>query len=296
LALAQTNSIAAAIRVIHPDLEVAVSVIKTTGDKFTASSLSALAEDTKGLFVKEIEEALLAGSVDLAVHSLKDVPTELPEGLCLGVTPEREEPWDALVSNQPLCSLDELPRGAKVGTSSLRRKFQLASLRPDLEIVPIRGNIDTRIRKLREKQFDGIVLAAAGLSRLRISNLFSYKFPVEEMVPAIGQGCLALEVREDNDSVKRLIQSLDHPKTRESVNAERFFLKCMGGGCQVPMGAYTELNQDQAQFFAFLASPRGDRTIKQSYVGRSDRLDDLVEEAVTSFRTQGSESLMKEVD
>lgn len=296
LALAQTNLVAGSIRTSHPGLEVAITVIKTTGDRFAASSLSALAQDTKGLFVKEIEEALLAGTIDLAVHSLKDVPTEVPAGLCLAITPEREEPWDAFVSNRPLTSLDEVPPEAKVGTSSLRRKLQLASLRPDLEIVPIRGNIDTRIRKLREGQFDGIILAAAGLSRLGFDDLITYTFSVEEMVPAIGQGCLALEVRENDAPVLRIIKNLDHANTKKSVNAERLFLKRMGGGCQVPMGAYAALSQDKAEFFAFLASPAGDRSIKKSFVGSSVQLNNLVDEAVASFRSLGSDDLMKEVD
>ncbi len=296
LALAQTNSIADRLRRLQPALAVAVKVIKTTGDRFATSPLTTLAGDTKGLFVKEIEEELLAGSIDLAVHSLKDVPTDLPTGLCLGAIPEREEPWDALVCEDLISSLSELPRGAKVGTSSLRRRLQLLARRPDLEIVPVRGNIDTRIRKLREGQLDGIVLAAAGLCRLNLGDRISYRFPIEEMVPAIGQGCLALEIREDNDPVLEVIKDLDHSTTRRCVSAERIFLERMGGGCQVPIGAYAVSNPKQSRFVAFLASPSGVRTISHTFLGGPGALEKLVEEAVDSFRAQGSDSLLREVE
>lgn len=294
LALAQANSIADQINHLDPDVEVAIQVIKTTGDRFSASPLSKLAQDTKGLFVKEIEESLLDGSIDLAVHSLKDVPTELPEGLRIGVTPKREEPWDAVVSKDPLVSLAELPAGAKVGTSSPRRAIQLAEQRSDLQILPVRGNIGTRIDRLREDGFDAIVLAAAGLRRLKLENLIAFCLTVEEMVPAIGQGCLALETRTEDAGVLKLIKQLDHPDTRECASAERRFLHQMGGGCQFPMGAYAAIDQNQSRFFAFFASPSGSKVLKESFVGGPDELEHLVETAVSSFRAQGSDSFLKE--
>jgi hydroxymethylbilane synthase len=281
--------------VLHPDLQVSIKVIRTTGDQFAAASLSALAEETKGLFVKEIEEALLAGVIDLAVHSLKDVPTQLPDGLSLEIIPARGEPWDALISNRKIQSLDQLPGGARVGTSSLRRKIQLACRRPDLLITPIRGNVDTRIRKLREGTFDAVILAAAGLSRLELSRLITFRFAVEEMVPAIGQGCLALETREGDAAVLETIQDLDHPLTKKCVTVERVFLEKMGGGCQVPMGAYAFLNQEQSRFSAFVASPDGRQVIKHTFVGNVSDLESLVSEAVDFFRARGGDRLLREV-
>lgn len=294
LALAQTHSIAAQIRALSPGLDVKVKVIKTTGDRLIGSPLFALAEETKGLFVKEIEQALIEGSIDLAVHSLKDLPSELPEGLCLGATPVREEPWDVLVSSRTLSSLEDLPTGARIGTSSLRRKVQLATHRPDLQIEPVRGNIDTRIRKLRENRFDAIVLAAAGLCRLDLEHHISYRFPPEEMVPAIGQGALAIELREKDSAVIRIVNELNHSATRECVLAERAFLEGMGGGCQLPMGAYAVNNQHQSVFFAFLSNPSGTRMIKQTFVGSATDLNVLVERAVDEFRAQGSDRLLGE--
>ena len=295
LALTQTNSIADQVRNLHPCLDIRVQVIKTTGDRLSQSPLASLAEETKGLFVKEIEEALLAGSIDLAVHSLKDVPTDLPEGLCLGCTPIREEPWDVIVSNHPISSLKDLARRARIGTSSLRRKIQLKSQRPDLKIEPIRGNIDTRIRKLRENQFDAIVLAAAGLHRLGLERHISYRFSADEMVPAIGQGCLAVEIREDDAEVRGILEGLNHLATEECVSAERIFLKAMGGGCQLPMGAFALCDQLQSRFFAFLSSPSGSRIIKQTFVGAVTDLASLVEQAVNEFRSQGSDKILREM-
>ena len=296
LARAQSNSIAAKIRTHHPDLVVHIKEIKTTGDKFANSLLSTLAGEAKGLFVKEIEEALLEGSIDLAVHSLKDVPTALPEGLCLGATPEREEPWDAFVSTQPVLSLDELAQGARIGTSSLRRKIQLAIRRPDLEIVPLRGNIDTRIRKLREEQLDGIILAAAGLSRLKMDTAIAFRFSADEMVPAIGQGCLALEVREQDSRVMDVIKDLNHSITQACVSAERVFLDRMGGGCQVPMGAYAVIRGNHSEFAVFVASESGKQSIRETFIGKRGELMNLVDEAVNSLLTQGGARLLGNMD
>jgi hydroxymethylbilane synthase len=255
-------------------------------------SLPSLAEESKGLFVKEIEQALLDGSIDLAVHSLKDVPTDLPDGLCLASTPLREEPWDALISNHPLTSLKDLPEGARIGTGSLRRQIQLGFQRPDLQIEPIRGNIDTRIRKLRENQFDAVVLAAAGLRRLNVEQQISYRFSAEEIVPAVGQGCLALEVREKDTAVREIVERLNHRATNDCVFAERAFLKAMGSGCQLPLGAYAVIEQGQSKLFAFLSSPSGSQIIKQAFWGAASELNNMVGNAIREFRAQGSERIL----
>src|SRR4249919_2686838 len=206
--------------------ECRIEIIKTTGDKITDVPLAKVG--TKGLFTKEIEEALLDGRADLAVHSLKDLPTELPEGLVLAAVPEREDPRDAIIGMR----LDQLPHGAKVGTSSLRRAAQLRKLRPDLVIESVRGNLDTRLRKLDEGQYDAIVLAAAGMKRLGWANRIAEILPAEKMCSAVGQGALAIETRATGPG-HDACAVLDHPATHAAVRAERGVLGALGGGCQV---------------------------------------------------------------
>ena len=213
--------------------ECRIEIIKTTGDKITDVPLAKVG--TKGLFTKEIEEALLDGRAHLAVHSLKDLPTELPEGLVLAAIPEREDPRDAMVGR----TLANLPMGAKVGTSSLRRAAQLRQLRPDLQVESIRGNLDTRLRKLDEGQYDAILLAAAGLKRLGWGDRIAEILSPEQMCPAVGQGALAIEARTGFDGAKML----DHADTRTAVFAERAVLGALGGGCQVPIGAYATVSE-----------------------------------------------------
>jgi hydroxymethylbilane synthase len=296
LALTQTHWIAEQIQSLHPGIPVEVQIIKTTGDKMSAASLTQLAGESKGLFVKEIEEALLAGSIDLAVHSLKDVPSTLPEGLTIGVIPKREDPRDALIGNQQLASLSDLEQGATIGTSSLRRSVQLRGSRPDFKVVPIRGNVDTRLRKLKEQQLSGVILALAGLRRMKLEQHVSYVFSVEEMVPAVGQGALGIEIRSDDERVMNLIGALEHQPTRTAVEAEREFLRGMGGGCQVPMGAFVELSEPQSRFLAFLANPSGDQVIRYSTEVSSASLTEEAERAVDYFRSQGSDKILAEVD
>ncbi|MFZ0428676.1 MAG: hydroxymethylbilane synthase [Acidobacteriota bacterium] len=295
LALAQTHLIRGLLQETQSGLDVSVKTIRTTGDKLTATPLSRLAADNKGLFVKEIEEALLDGSIDLAVHSLKDLPTELPEGLTLGAIPRREDPRDALITEGPLPSLEALPQGARVGTSSLRRETQLRYLRPDLEIVPIRGNVDTRLRKLHSEGLDAIVLAAAGLRRLGLARHVSYTFPADQMIPAIGQGALGLEIRSADEAVGALVRRLEDRTTRISVTAERAFLLAMGGGCQVPMGAHATVEGARVRLTAFVASPSGGRMIRDSVEGADTDLEVLAAGLAESFRRQGAEEILQEV-
>jgi hydroxymethylbilane synthase len=237
-------------------VECRLEIIHTTGDKITDVPLSKVG--TKGLFTKEIEEALLQGTIDLAVHSLKDMPTDLPDGLTLAAIPEREDPRDALVGAR----LKDLAQHARVGTSSLRRAAQLRSVRPDLEIENIRGNVDTRLRKLDEKQYDAIVLASAGLRRLGWENRITEFLDPNVMCPAVGQGALAVETRDDGGQGQDICRRLDHRETRIAVTAERAVLAALGGGCQVPIGAYATVEHDRIQLQAVIVSPDGSQVIE----------------------------------
>jgi hydroxymethylbilane synthase len=236
-------------------LESRIEIIKTTGDKITGVPLAQVG--AKGLFTKEIEEALLEQRADLAVHSLKDLPTDLPAGLILAGVPERESPFDAIVGR----CLDELPSGAKVGTSSLRRAAQLRKLRPDLVIESVRGNLDTRLRKLDEGRYDAIVLAAAGLKRLGWSDRIAEVLAPEVMCPAVGQGALALESRETGAG-KDACAALEHAPTRAAVTAERAVLAALGGGCQVPIGAHAIVDGGRLRLLAIVASPDGAELVR----------------------------------
>ena len=264
LALWQSNWVAARLN----DLGVAtrIEVIKTTGDKITDVALSKVG--TKGLFTKELEEALLAGSIDVAVHSLKDMPTELPEGLVLAAVPAREDPRDAILGR----TLAELPRGAKVGTSSLRRAAQLRALRPDTAAENLRGNLDTRVRKLDEGQYDAILLAAAGLRRLGWADRIAELLPVETMCPAVGQGALAIETRADAAEV---VARLDHAATRWAVTAERAVLAALGGGCQVPIGAHASVEGGELHLRAVVISPDGATRVAREAAGPAGSAEQL---------------------
>jgi hydroxymethylbilane synthase len=237
-------------------VECRIEIIHTTGDKITDVALSKVG--TKGLFTKEIEEALLNRSIDLAVHSLKDMPTDLPVGLTLAAIPEREDPRDAIVGMR----LDELPSGARVGTSSLRRSAQLRALRGDLEIVDIRGNVDTRLRKLDEGQYSSIVLASAGLRRLGWDDRIAEVLEPSRMCPAVGQGALAVETRDDGGEAFEISRHLEHTPTRIAVTAERAVLAALGGGCQVPIGAYATVEQKKLYVRAIVISPDGSEIIR----------------------------------
>jgi len=242
----------------------------TKGDVILDVTLSKVGG--KGLFVKEIEQSLLDRRTDLAVHSMKDVPSELQDGLVIGAVPKRVDPRDVLISREGR-TLDELPPGALVGTSSLRRAAQLRAYRPDLRIESVRGNIDTRLRKLQEGNFDAIVLAAAGLERVDWQGAVSQYLPVEISLPAVGQGALAIECRADDEELLALLARLDDPQTRLAVSAERAFLRRLQGGCQVPLGAYATLAGTAAdgrpliRLTGFVGSPDGRRLYKDSQTG-----------------------------
>ena len=244
-------------------VECRLEIIHTTGDKITDVALSKVG--TKGLFTKEIEEALLAGTIDLAVHSLKDMPTELPPGLTLAAIPEREDPHDALIGGR----LANLAQRAHVGTSSLRRAAQLRSIRPDLEIENIRGNLETRLRKLDEGKYDAIVLASAGLRRLGWEQRITELLSPEVMCPAVGQGALAVETRDDGGEAQQICRRLEHAGTRVAVTAERAVLAALGGGCQVPIGAYATIDGATIRLRAIIVSPDGVQLIRKESSGQA---------------------------
>lgn len=264
LALWQAEWVKSQLLAKHEGLAVELVVIKTTGDKILEVPLAQVGG--KGLFVKEIEEALLDGRADLAVHSVKDMPAELPKGLHLSAMPPREDPRDVLISRDD-ARLDQLPLGARVGTSSLRRTAQLLHLRPDLHIGTLRGNVDTRLRKLKSEGFDAIVLAAAGIKRMELSHVISEFLEPERMLPAVGQGALGIETRTDDVFANQMVTSIAHQQTMTTVKAERAFLKQLKGGCQVPIGAHATMEDKTLTVTGMVADLEGVRLIRKELRG-----------------------------
>lgn len=244
--------------------EVEIRVIRTSGDRMIHAPLQA--SGVKGLFVKEIEEALLDGSIDVAVHSLKDLPAEQPAGLTIAAVPAREDARDALVSRGGI-AFDSLPAGARLGTSSVRRQSQLCNLRPELEVVPMRGNVDTRLRKLDEGQCDALVLAAAGLIRLGFEHKIVELFSADRLCPAVGQGALAIETRATDEPIRQAVARLDDRVTHRAVRAERSLLLGLGGGCSVPIAAHATASGEDLSMMGVVASPDGKRLIRASTSG-----------------------------
>jgi hydroxymethylbilane synthase len=262
-----------------------IEIVKTTGDKITDVPLAKVG--TKGLFTKEIEEALLDGRADLAVHSLKDLPTELPEGLVLAAVPQREDPRDAVVGK----TLAELPLGARVGTSSLRRAAQLRQLRPDLQVESVRGNLDTRLRKLDEGQYDAILLAAAGLKRLGWGDRIAEILAPEQMCPAVGQGALAIETRAGFE----MVAMLDHADTHTAVVAERAVLAALGGGCQVPIGAYATVSEGRVHVLAIVAAPDGTQVIRAEAEGEAAQAAEIGARLAADLLQRGAREILEAV-
>jgi hydroxymethylbilane synthase len=292
LALWQAEHISALLRERHPGLEVALLKIKTTGDKILDVPLAKVGG--KGLFVKEIEEALLDGRADLAVHSMKDVPTELPPELVVGVNPEREDCTDTLLSVQ-YGGLAALPQGARVGTSSLRRQSQLKTLRPDLEVESLRGNLDTRVRKLLEGRYDAIVVATAGLKRLGLSAPKSEILGPPSFLPAVAQGALGIEYRKDRPEVLAMLEFLDHKETKIRVQAERGFLAGLEGGCQVPIAAHSRVAGGLVLLTGFVADTDGSRAVRLDNAGPVDQAWDVGAELARQVLAAGAAAVLAEV-
>jgi hydroxymethylbilane synthase len=276
-----------------PDLAVALVPMETSGDKLLDAPLAKFGG--KGLFVKELEEGLLDRHIDLAVHSLKDVPVELPKGLHLGTICEREDPRDALVAPAHR-KLDRLPQGARVGTGSLRRQAQLMARRPDLEIVPLRGNVATRLEKIKREGLDGVILALAGLRRLGLEEHITEVLDPAVMLPAIGQGALGIECRADDSGTNGRIAVLAHGESTIRAVAERAFLGRLGGGCQVPIGAYATLDGDRLDLRAFLGTPDGRRTITGERPGAARDAEALGSDLAEEFLGRGAGAILEELE
>lgn len=293
LALWQANWVKSKLEAQYPGLTVELQIIKTQGDKILDVPLAMVGG--KGLFVKEIEEAMLAGEVDIAVHSMKDVPTYFPEGLGLRVIMNREDVRDALILRPGVASFNDLPQGARIGTSSLRRKAQLLHKRPDLQMLDIRGNVETRLRKLTEDNLDGVVLAAAGMHRLGFDKQITQYLDTELSLPAIGQGALGLETRLDDDETNAMIDFFHDPETMAAVSAERALLKRLEGGCQVPIAGYGTVDGDTLHFTGLVATCDGKTVLKKSIQGPVSDAEKLGISVADDLIIEGAGKILNEV-
>lgn len=294
LALWQAEQARARLQALNPQLDVHIEIVKTTGD-VKNDPLSVIGG--KGVFTKELEDALLDGRIDLAVHSLKDLPTILPEGLSIPAICEREDPRDALVlrAGSEKGSLLHLPEGAVVGTSSQRRLAQLKALRNDVVVTDLRGNVDTRIRKLDEGQYDAVILASAGLVRLGLQERISARIAISEMLPAVGQGAIAIETKSDNQFAVQNTSRLDHRETRLACLAERAFLRGLGGGCQFPIAAHAILDGDSLKLDGLVAKPDGSEILRGSLSGAPEDPETLGSSLAGQLMAQGAGSLLHQL-
>lgn len=291
LALTQSRWVQAALQRLYPDLAVELVTITTTGDRFLDARLSTIGG--KGVFVKEIEDALTADRIDCAVHSMKDVPTDLAPGLVIAAIPTREVAHDMLISRTRV-ALRDLPRGARVGTSSLRRMALVRAQRRDLEVVALRGNVDTRLRKLDAGELDAVVLAAAGLHRLGITRPEADALDPEDFIPAIGQGALAIETRDD--ATRPLLHALDDAQTRIAVSAERAFLARVGGSCRTPLAAHATIEVSHLNLRALIAHPDGTEVVRGCRTGGADRAPDLGRELADELLNRGGRRILNGLD
>lgn len=292
LALWQAEWVKSELEKKYPGLHVSLMKIKTTGDKILDVPLAKVGG--KGLFVKEIEEAMLAGEIDIAVHSMKDVPTFFPDGLHLSCITKREDPRDALLGRNN-SKFSDLPKGANIGTSSLRRQAQLLSLRPDFVIHQLRGNVDTRIRKLKEGQYDAIILAAAGVKRLGLSEHVTEYIDAAISLPAIGQGALGIECRVDDRELNDMIAFFNHADSRVCVTGERALLRRLEGGCQVPIACHGEMKDGKLCLTGLVGSVDGKRIVKDTIEGAPDHAEKLGVTLAEKLLSQGADVILKEV-
>lgn len=292
LALWQAEHVRARLLALHPGLQVELLKMSTQGDRILDSPLAKIGG--KGLFVKELEQGMLEGRADLAVHSMKDVPSELPAGLCIGAILEREDPRDAFVSSR-FASVDDLPEGARVGTSSLRRQCQLRARRPDLQILDLRGNVGTRLGKLDGGDYDAIVLACAGLKRLGLSERISRELAPEEMLPAIAQGVIGIECRVDDERINRLITPLNHQETRYRTQAERAMNAALAGGCQAPVAGYSLLSEGVIELRGLVGRPDGSAIIRGDIRGSSQHAEALGKQLADELLSRGARTILDEL-
>lgn len=290
LALWQASHISALLR--GGGHQVEIEIIHTTGDKITDVPLAKVG--TKGMFTKEIEEALAKGRIDLAVHSLKDLPTDLAKGFEIAAIIEREDARDAFCSAH-YSKIEDLPKNARVGTSSLRRQAQLKAIRSDLDIHPLRGNIDTRLRKLEQGEYEAIILASAGLKRLGRAELIKQIIPTELMCPAAGQGALSIEIREGDTKMSELLVFLDNPNARTTTTCERALLNSLGGGCQVPIGAFAEVRNGRLHLESIVADPDGSKLLRDSRDGKIEDAEKLGKDAGAALLARGADAILEAV-
>lgn len=292
LAMTQATWVKDQIEAKWPGRRVSLVKITTKGDKILDVPLARVGG--KGLFVKEIEEALLEGKIDLAVHSMKDVPVELPPELHIGITTEREDPRDVLIAQENR-KLTDLPLKARIGTSSLRRTAQLLACRPDLEIVPLRGNLDTRIRKLKTESLQAVVVAAAGINRMALTEVVTEYLPVDVMLPAIGQGALGIELRRKDRGLLDALSFLSQAETAVAVQAERSYLEKLEGGCQVPIGAFGEVRDGQILLRGLVADPSGKRLFKRDMIGPVSDPEGLGKALAEDILNMGARQVLEEI-
>lgn len=290
LALWQAEEVARQLKHYHPEINVELVTMTTQGDKILDTPLAKIGG--KGLFVKELETGMLEGSADIAVHSMKDVPMELPKGLHLSVIMEREDPTDAFVSNS-YKSISELPLNAKVGTCSLRRQTQLKETRPDIEILDLRGNVNTRLAKLDNGDYDAIILASAGLIRLGFEDRIVHRISTEQSLPAIGQGAVGIECRSDDDEINSLLDPLHHSETALRVNAERALNSRLNGGCQVPIGGFAELKGDRIHLRGLIGFPDGSKIFRSNKDSSHEDAEVLGVAVAEDLLTQGGGEVLK---
>lgn len=291
LALAQTNWVADRIRYYNPGVETRIEIIRTKGDKILDTPLAKIGD--KGLFVREIELALLAGRIDLAVHSMKDLPTDLTEGLTIGAVPSRVDPSDVLLTNGG--GISSLAPGSRVGSSSLRRRAQLTRVRPDLDYQDIRGNLDTRVRRLQTGDYDAIVLAYAGLQRLKWTGEITERLPFDVCLPAVGQGALALQIKQDDDGIALVLNRLDDPPSRMAVESERAFLAALGGGCQTPIAALASPKGDSLVIDAMVASLDGSQLVRTQQTGNFNNAESLGKRTAEILLEMGAGDILDQV-
>jgi hydroxymethylbilane synthase len=291
LALWQAEHVAARLRAVHPQLEVVLVPMTTTGDRITDRALAEVGG--KGLFIKELEVALVENRADIAVHSMKDVPSDLPDGMAIVTMLERADPHDAFVSNR-YARFEDLPQGARVGTSSLRRQCQLKAARPDLQMHVLRGNVETRLRKLDEEHYDAIVLASAGLTRLGLAHRITHPIPYELSLPAVGQGIVGIECRADDKRSVTLVQALNDARAWTCCTAERAFAQRLQGSCQSPIAGYAELHGDTLRLEGVVGSPDGVRVYRDAIEGAASNAHNLGVELANRLLAAGADVLLDE--
>jgi hydroxymethylbilane synthase len=289
LALTQTNFVAQNLKKLMPETNIEICIIKTSGD--IMEDISLLKMGGKGVFVKEIEDALLSGAIDLAVHSMKDVPTEVPAGLEFAAILQREDVRDILASKDNR-KIEQMPMGARIGTGSLRRASQLLAMLPDVAIIPLRGNLDTRLKKIETEKLAGVIVAAAGMKRMGFADRITQFLPVEIMLPAVGQGALGLEVRTGDDELKKFLVKINHAPTYTEVTAERSFLRHLGGGCRLPIAALGKLEGDKLSLEGLVADPQGSSIIRDKVQGSVFEAEELGKRLAGIILEKGGKKLL----